>query len=103
MPTDDTLAIIFCTLTVVSAVGILLMFAPLVQYIAALFGLLALSLLAAPYAPGWGFGAAVISSFGWTLFGLQHRMYGLITQMSALLLFSLVGLWNWWLGPLVLG
>ena len=47
------------------------------ETIGALFGMAGAFLLAMPMLPGWGFGAFLVS--------------------------SLVGLWNWWLGPLLLG
>ncbi len=73
------------------------------ENIAALFGMLGALLLAMPAYPGWGFGCFVVSNIGWLLFAHTHRHRKLAVQQWVFLVCSLLGLWNWWLGPLVLG
>ena len=71
--------------------------------LAAVFGMLGALLLAMPAYPGWGFGAFLVSNVGWLAFSAGHRHWRMFAQQCVFLLTSVVGLWNWWLGPLVLG
>lgn len=71
--------------------------------IAALFGILGALLLAMPAVPGWGFGAFVLSNLAWLWVSARRREWAFHIQQWAFLLCSLIGLWNWWLGPLLLG
>lgn len=71
--------------------------------IAATFGILGALLLAMPALPGWGFGAFVISNVAWLLVSARRAQWALHVQQWVFLLCSLLGLWNWWLGPLLLG
>ena len=69
----------------------------------ALFGMAGALLLAMPNAPGRGFGAFVVSSVAWLLVSARQRQWPQHAQQWVFLGCSLLGLWNWWLGPLVLG
>jgi hypothetical protein len=60
-------------------------------------------LLAMPAAPGRGFGAFVVSSVAWLVVSAQQRQWPQHAQQWVFLACALLGLWNWWLGPLVLG
>ena len=71
--------------------------------LAALFGVAGTLLLAMPAYPGWGFGAFLASNIGWLTVSAWQRQWPLQAQHWAFLLCSLLGLWNWWLGPLLLG
>ncbi len=71
--------------------------------IAATFGILGALLLAMPALPGWGFGAFVISNVAWLVVSARRAQWALHVQQWVCLLCSLLGLWNWWLGPLLLG
>lgn len=74
-----------------------------IQYLAAIFGASGALLFAVPGVhPIWGFAAFLISNFCWLYFASQQRHRGLFWQQVAFLVTSLVGIWNWWLGPLVL-
>ena len=53
--------------------------------------------------PGAGFAAFLVSNVGWLAFSAGHRHWRMFAQQCVFLLTSVVGLWNWWLGPLVLG
>lgn len=75
-----------------------------VETIAALFGIMGAFLLAKPGVhPAWGFAAFLVSNVGWIMFSSGHRHWRLLGQTLCFLLSSLFGLWNWWLGPLLLG
>lgn len=74
------------------------------QYVAGAFGAAGALLLAIPGVhPAWGFAAFLVSNVAWFHFAKQRRHWGLIAQQVVFLITSLAGLWNWWLGPLVLG
>lgn len=74
------------------------------QYPAALFGATGALVLAVPGVnPAWGFAAFLISNVLWGVFGTSQRHWGLLAQQAVFLITSLVGIWNWWLGPLLLG
>ena len=73
------------------------------ETIGALFGMAGAFLLAMPMLPGWGFGAFLVSNVCWLAFSAGHRHWSMFAQQCVFLVSSLVGLWNWWLGPLLLG
>lgn len=75
----------------------------IVESAAAAFGMLGAALLASAVHPGLGFAAFLVSNLGWLAFSAGHRHWRMFAQQCVFLLTSLVGLWNWWLGPLVLG
>lgn len=75
-----------------------------IQYLAAAFGVTGALLLGIPGVhPIWGFAAFVVSNVGWLHFAAQQRHRGLLWQQMAFLVTSLAGVWNWWLGPQLLG
>ncbi len=75
-----------------------------IETIAMVFGILGALLLALPgLHPAWGFAAFLVSNIGWINFGRAHQHWRLIAQHLCFLVTTLVGLWNWWLGPLLLG
>lgn len=65
--------------------------------------LLGALLLAMPALPGWGFGAFALSNLAWLTASAWQRQWPLHAQQWVFLVCSLLGLWNWWLGPLLLG
>lgn len=74
-----------------------------VELLAAVFGVAGAFLLATRVHPAFGFGAFLVSNIGWLAFSATRRHWGLLAQQVFFLVSSLIGLWNWWLGPLVLG
>lgn len=75
-----------------------------VELLAAVAGIAGAVILAIPRAdPALGFAAFLVSNVGWLAFSAARRHWGMFSQQVAFLVISLVGLWNWWLGPLVLG
>lgn len=75
----------------------------LVQWLAATFGMAGAMLLAMQIHPAWGFGAFLVSNCAWLAFASRQRLRGLLVQQIVFGLTSLIGLWNWWLGPLLIG
>ena len=74
------------------------------ETIAAGFGIVGALVLAIPgIAPALGFAAFFVSNLGWLTFSARRRHWGLFGQQVVFLLISVAGIWNWWLGPLVLG
>lgn len=53
--------------------------------------------------PALAFGLFLVSNLGWIAFARRREHWGLLAQQGLFLLTSLLGLWNWWLGPLLLG
>jgi uncharacterized membrane protein YhhN len=70
--------------------------------IAAAFGILGALLLAMPALPAFGFGAFLVSNVAWLVVSAKQRQTSLHLQQWVFLVCSLIGLWNWWLGPLLL-
>jgi nicotinamide riboside transporter PnuC len=75
----------------------------LVEWIAASFGVAGALLLATNFHPAWGFVMYAVSNVGWIAFSLRRRLRALLAQQVVFMLTTLIGLWNWWLGPLLLG
>lgn len=75
----------------------------ILSIVGALFGILGALLLALPAVPGWGFAAFLASNIAWLIVSAKQRNWPLHVQQWVFLLCSLLGLWNWWLGPLLLG
>ncbi|BEU96579.1 nicotinamide mononucleotide transporter [Acidovorax sp. DW039] len=74
-----------------------------ISSLASLFGMVGALLLALPSFPGLGFGAFVVSNVGWLTVSAWQRQWALHVQQWVFLFCSLLGLWNWWLGPALLG
>ena len=72
-----------------------------IETAAAAFGMLGAALLASAVHPGLGFAAFLVSNVGWLAFSAGHGHWRLFAQQCVFLLTSLVGLWNWWLAPLL--
>ena len=72
-----------------------------IETMAALFGMAGALLLAMPAMPAWGFGAFLVSNIGWLQFSAAHGYRRFFVQQLVFLACSLLGLWNWWLGPLL--
>lgn len=75
----------------------------LIEWLAALFGIAGSALLAVNVDPAFGFGAFLVSNVGWIAIALRRGMRGLLVQTLAFMVTSLIGLWNFWLGPVLLG
>ena len=71
--------------------------------LSAFFGMAGALLLAMPSFPAWGFGAFLVSNLGWLVFSVANRHWTLFVQQLVFLGCSLLGLWNWWLAPLLTG
>jgi len=74
-----------------------------VSILGSVFGVLGALLLAMPALPAWGFGAFLVSNVAWLVASARQRQWPFHLQQWVFLLCSLLGLWNWWLGPLILG
>ena len=74
-----------------------------IETTAAVFGMLGAALLASAVHPGLGFAAFLVSNVGWLAFSAAHGHWRLFAQQCVFLATSIVGLWNWWLAPLLLG
>lgn len=72
------------------------------ETVGSVFGASGAFLLAMPVHPAWGFGAFLVSNVCLLIFGAAcgHRRFFLMQLVF--LVTSLLGLWNWWLGPLLL-
>lgn len=70
--------------------------------VSAFFGIAGALLLAMPSFPAWGFAAFLVSNLGWLVFSAANRHWTLFVQQLAFMGSSLLGLWNWWLAPLLL-
>ncbi len=69
---------------------------------AAFFGIAGAMLLATAMHPGLGFAAFTVSNLAALVFFRRHRHWRMFAQQAVFLASSLIGLWNWWLGPLLL-
>ena len=74
-----------------------------VEWAAAAFGIAGALLMAAMGSPALAFALFLVSNVAWLVFAGRRGHWGLFAQQCLFLLSSLLGLWNWWLGPLVLG
>lgn len=95
--------IYYAVFAVLTAAAVVVKRPAAVQYVAAAFGIAGATLLAFPDAPSWGFGAFLVSNIGWITFSYQRKLWGQFAQTVCFLLTSILGLWNWWLGPWMLG
>lgn len=73
------------------------------EAVAAAFGILGAVLMAVRGSPALAFAAFMVSNLAWLAFARRRAHWGLFAQQGLFLVTSLLGLWNWWLGPLVLG
>ena len=72
-----------------------------IETAAAVAGMLGAALLASAVHPGAGFAAFLVSNLGWLTFSAVHRHWGMFAQQCVFLATSIVGLWTWWLAPLL--
>lgn len=73
-----------------------------IEWMAALLGVIGALLLATNFHPAFGFAWFLASNAGWIVYAVQGRCFGMLAQQVLFTGTSLVGLWNWWLGPIVL-
>lgn len=75
-----------------------------VEAITAVFGITGALLLAIPGVhPAWGFAAFLASNLAGIPFNKHQGHRWISIQQRCYFVLSAFGLWNWWLGPLVLG
>ena len=79
-----------------------------ISILAAVFGVLGATVLAIPdlVARGWaawGFASFFASNVAWLTYSAWQRQWPLHVQQWVFLATSVLGLWNWWLVPLVRG
>lgn len=77
--------------------------AAIIEAIAAVAGIAGALLMATMGNPALAFGLFLVSNLAWMIFAHGREHWGLLAQQALFLVSSLLGLWNWWLGPLVLG
>ncbi len=75
----------------------------LIETMAALTGVTGATLVAIPGLTSWGFIAFLISNIGWLAFSRANGHWRMFAQQLVFLATSLLGLWNWWLAPLMRG
>ena len=76
---------------------------PVVEVIGSIAGIVGALCMATLANPALGFGLFLVSNLAWLRFSARGDHWWLFVQQLLFLLSSLLGLWNWWLGPLVLG
>lgn len=74
-----------------------------VDTFAAATGIAGAFLMAMLINPAIAFALFLASNVAWLAYSGARRQWPLFTQQGIFLLSSLLGLWNSWLGPLVLG
>lgn len=72
-----------------------------VEHIAAGLGILGALLLAVGAPPALGFAAFLGSNLAGVAFMARHGHRRLLVQQGIFLVTSLIGLWTWWLAPLL--
>jgi hypothetical protein len=75
----------------------------LIETMAALTGVTGATLVAIPGLTSWGFVAFLLSNVGWLAFSRANGHWRMFAQQLVFLATSLLGLWNWWLAPLMRG
>jgi hypothetical protein len=74
-----------------------------IETLAAAFGMAGALAVAIPGLQGWGFAVFLVSNLGWLAFSAGHRYWKLFAQQLVFMASSMLGLWNWWLAPLLKG
>lgn len=74
-----------------------------IENFAAAFGVLGALLMATMGNAALAFAFFLVSNVAWLAFAAARKHWGLFAQQVLFFLSSLLGLWNWWLGPLLLG
>ncbi|WP_307599386.1 hypothetical protein [Variovorax boronicumulans] len=72
------------------------------EWIGGVLGAIGAALLATDYHPGYGFAFFLASNAVWIRFAKRGRLFGMLAMQIVFTVTSLVGLWNWWIGRLVL-
>lgn len=72
------------------------------EWQAAVFGMLGSLLLALRIPPAWGFMAYLVSNVTWIVVARRKGIRALIVQQGFFMATTLLGLWNWLIGPNVL-
>lgn len=75
----------------------------LLEWGAAAAGAAGSLLLAIAVHPAYGFALFAVSNVGWIAVSLRRGLRALLVQQIVFTVTTMVGLWNWWLGPLLLG
>lgn len=70
---------------------------------AAILGVVGALLMAVLANPAVPFTLLLVSFAAWAVHGYRRRMWPLCAQMLVFCSFCLLGVWNSWLGPLLLG
>lgn len=73
------------------------------QVAASALGIAGALLTAGAWSMGGGFAAFLASNLAAAVFFARSRMWALLVQQLVFLGTSLLGLWTWWLLPLLLG
>ena len=74
----------------------------LLEILGAATGILGALLMATLANPAGAFGLFLVSNLAWLGFSYR-RHWGLFAQQGLFMASSLLGLWNTWLGPMLLG
>ncbi|WP_219213209.1 hypothetical protein [Variovorax boronicumulans] len=74
-----------------------------IDVLAAATGIVGAFLMAMMTVPALAFGLFLASNTAWMAHGAKHRQWPLFTMQLIFSISSLLGLWNSWLGPLILG
>ena len=82
------------------AVGVFLL---RIDVLAAATGIVGAFLMATMAVPAMAFALFLASNSAWMTYGAKHRQWPLCTMQFIFSISSLLGLWNSWLGPLILG
>ncbi|WP_447776362.1 hypothetical protein [Variovorax boronicumulans] len=72
------------------------------EWIAGVLGAIGATLLATNYHPGYGFAFFLASNAVWIRFAKRGRLFGMLAMQIVFTVTSVAGLWNWWIGRLVL-
>lgn len=72
------------------------------EWVGGVLGAIGAALLATEYHPGYGFAFFLASNAVWIRFAKRGRLFGMLAMQIVFTVTSVVGLWNWWIGRLVL-
>lgn len=72
------------------------------EWIGGVLGATGAALLATNYHPGYGFAFFLASNAVWIRYAKRGRLFGMLAMQIVFTITSLAGLWNWWIGRLVL-
>lgn len=74
-----------------------------VEAVGSIAGIAGALCMATMVSPATGFALFLVSNLAWLRFSARGDHWWLFAQQVLFLASSVLGLWNWWLGPLVLG